>query len=535
MTDSPRLPKGVWINTSLAVVVAAGGAGAWALLGSSGSGRSAAGRTAAVQRGDVTAEVSASGNITLPTQLDLAFTASGTVTEVDVKPGDAVKAGQVLAKIDTADAKQQLASAQAQLTTAQAQLTKLQQGQTPQQAALSRQQLKSAGDSLASAKTSYSDTQNSLALDASNLASAVTAAQQTLTTDTDAKADAATIARDQAALTQAQNAQKTGSQKDTQSLHQAQSSMTQAQNSYNTAVDQQAVSAAPATPDQIASADQSVLNAQNAVASAQKGVAGTVITAPSAGTVLSVGGSVGDTVSAGTSSTAAASSSGGSGGTSGSSGSAASGSSSGSSSSSSSGGTKSGSSFVVLGDMAGLTVRAEFAETDAAKLKAGEDAQVSINAIPGSALTATVQSVDPTSTVVSNVVEYGVTLQFTAGQQDLAALKMGQTASVSVTTDSVTNVLYVPSSAVTSFGGQSFVTVVDGRTQAQTQTPVQVGVVGDTSTEITSGVTEGEQILLSSRTTSTSTTGTRGGTGGFGGGAGGLGGGAAGGGGRFGG
>jgi len=182
--------------------------------------------------------------------------------------------------------------------------------------------------------------------------------------------------------------------------------------------------------------------------------------------------------------------------------------------------------------MASLTVRAEFAETDASKLKAGQQAQVSINAVPGSSLTATVQSVDPTSTVVSNVVEYGVTLQFTAGQQDLAALKMGQTASVSVTTDSVTNVLYVPSAAVTSFGGQSFVTVVDGKTQ--TQTPVQVGVVGDTSTEITSGVSEGEQILLSSRTASTSTTGTRGGTGGFGGGAGGFGGGAAGGG-RFGG
>jgi uncharacterized membrane protein YgcG len=167
--------------------------------------------------------------------------------------------------------------------------------------------------------------------------------------------------------------------------------------------------------------------------------------------------------------------------------------------------------------MSSLAVRAEVAETDAAKLKPGQTAQVSINAIPGSALTATVQSIDPTSTVVSNVVEYGVTLQFTAGQQDLAALKPGQTASVSVTTDSVTNVLYVPSSSVTTLGGQSFVTVVDGKTQ--TQTPVQVGVVGDTTTEITSGLTEGEEVLLSSRTgTSSSTGGRGGGTGGFGGG-----------------
>jgi len=540
MTDSPRLQKGVWINTSLAVVVAAGGAGAWALLGSSNSGKSTTGRTVAVQRGNVTAQVSASGNVTLPTELDLAFTASGTVTEIDVKPGDVVKAGQVLAKIDTTQANQQLTSAQAQLTTAQAQLTKLQQGQTPQQAALGQQQLTTAADSLSAAKTSYSDAQNSISIDAQTLASAVTTAQNNLSADQTlqtsdcaggtAKATACTqdtnkVAQDTNAVTTAENAQKSGAQKDTQSLHQAQASLTQAQNSYNTAVDQQAVSAAPATPDQIAAANQSVVNAQNALATAQKGVAGTVITAPQAGTVLSIGGSVGDTVSAGsTSSTSAASSS--SGSTGGSSGGSAGG-SSGSSSSSSSSSAKSGSSFVVLGNMNSLTVRAEFAETDASKLKAGESAQVSINAIPGSSLTATVQSVDPTSTVVSNVVEYGVTLQFTSGQQDLASLKPGQTASVSVVTDNVTNVLYVPSSSVTTLGGQSYVTVVSGKTQ--TPTSVQVGVVGDTTTEITSGVNEGDQVLLSSRTGTSSTTGTRGGGltggGGFGGGTGGTGGG----------
>jgi multidrug efflux pump subunit AcrA (membrane-fusion protein) len=543
MTDSPRLQKGVWINTSLAVVVAAGGAGAWALLGSSNSDKSTTGRTVAVQRGAVTAQVSASGNVTLPTELDLAFTVSGTVTEIDVKPGDVVKAGQVLAKIDTTEANQQLTSAQAQLTTAQAQLTKLQQGQTPQQAALGQQQLTTAADSLSAAKTSYSDAQNSISIDAQTLASTVTTAQNNLSTDTtqqnldcvlnptaaqtqSCNTDKNKVAQDTNTVTTAENAQKSGAQKDTQSLHQAQSSLTQAQNSYSTAVDQQAVSAAPATPDQIAAADQSVVNAQNAVTTAQKGVAGTVITAPQAGTVLSLGGSVGDSVSAGSTSSTSAASSSSSGSTGGSSGGSAGG-SSGSSSSSSSTSAKSGSSFVVLGNMGSLTVRAEFAETDASKLKAGQSAQVSINAVPGSALTATVQSVDPTSTVVSNVVEYGVTLQFTTGQQDMSSLKPGQTASVSVVTNNVTNVLYVPSSSVTTLAGQSYVTVVSGKTQ--TQTAVQVGVVGDTTTEVTSGVNEGDQVLLSSRTgTSSSTTGTRGGGltgGGFGGGTGGTGGG----------
>jgi hypothetical protein len=75
------------------------------------------------------------------------------------------------------------------------------------------------------------------------------------------------------------------------------------------------------------------------------------------------------------------------------------------------------------------------------------------------------------------------------------------------------------------------VTVVSGKTQ--TPTPVQVGVVGDTVTEITSGLNEGDEVLLSARSGSSSS-GNRGGTGGGfggggtfggGGGAGGLGGG----------
>jgi hypothetical protein len=115
--------------------------------------------------------------------------------------------------------------------------------------------------------------------------------------------------------------------------------------------------------------------------------------------------------------------------------------------------------------------------------------------------------------VVSNVVEYGVVLQFTPGQPGTDAVKPGQTAAVQVTTGSVDNVLYVPSSSVVTAGGQSTVTVVkDG---VSTPTPVQVGMVGDSTTEIQSGLAEGDLVLLSPRS-GTSSTGSR--TGGFGGG-----------------
>jgi macrolide-specific efflux system membrane fusion protein len=73
---------------------------------------------------------------------------------------------------------------------------------------------------------------------------------------------------------------------------------------------------------------------------------------------------------------------------------------------------------------------------------------------------------------------------------------------VSVTTGSASNVLTVPSSAVTSVGGTHSVTVVAGG--KQTRTAVQVGLEGDQLTEITSGLTAGQTVVL---TTATSTSG----------------------------
>jgi hypothetical protein len=121
-------------------------------------------------------------------------------------------------------------------------------------------------------------------------------------------------------------------------------------------------------------------------------------------------------------------------------------------------------------------------------------------------------------------VEYGVVLQFGPGQDGADAIKPGQTASVQVTVGSVDNVLFVPSSSIVTAGGQSTVTVM--KNGVATPTPVQIGMVGDSTTEITSGLNEGDQVLLSPRSGSSSTTGgSRGGFGGSGGLGGGFGGG----------
>ncbi len=76
-----------------------------------------------VQRGDLTVDITASGNLVLSTKEDLAFEISGIVAEVLVAEGDTVIEGQVLAKLDTSEWEDELDALESQLTAAERQLT----------------------------------------------------------------------------------------------------------------------------------------------------------------------------------------------------------------------------------------------------------------------------------------------------------------------------------------------------------------------------------------------------------------------------
>ncbi|HEX9976277.1 MAG TPA: biotin/lipoyl-binding protein, partial [Dehalococcoidales bacterium] len=80
-------------------------------------------QVATVQRGNLTIDIAASGNLALSRTADLAFDMAGTVQEVLVKEGDSITQGQVLASLDTSDWDKQLKTLQKQLVTAQRNLT----------------------------------------------------------------------------------------------------------------------------------------------------------------------------------------------------------------------------------------------------------------------------------------------------------------------------------------------------------------------------------------------------------------------------
>ncbi|MBO3738908.1 efflux RND transporter periplasmic adaptor subunit [Actinoplanes flavus] len=242
-----------------------------------------------------------------------------------------------------------------------------------------------------------------------------------------------------------------------------------------------------------------VTAANLAVDEAEAGVDGTVLTAPMAGTVTAVNGTLGGSAS-GSSSSSSGSSGGGSPG----------GGSSSSSSTSSSG-------FIEIADLTRMQVAASFAEADATSLREKQVATVTWNALSGVSQSARVAAIDPSATTANSVVTYGVTLTL---DKVPSGAKVGQTVSVSVTTGSKENVVLVNAAAITTVGNRHTVTVVANG--AQETRSVEIGLEGDAATEITSGLTAGEQVVV--KTTSTSTSGGQQG-GGFPGGGSGFGGG----------
>jgi HlyD family secretion protein len=130
--------RGRWIAGGIALIVLA--IIAAVLIGTRRSGSAAAtAATVPVTRGTIVASVAGTGSIAAAQSLDLAFQTSGAVTEVLVKEGDQVRAGQPLARLDDRELQLKVADAQASLQSAQARLAQATQGNsTPEDIAASQ-------------------------------------------------------------------------------------------------------------------------------------------------------------------------------------------------------------------------------------------------------------------------------------------------------------------------------------------------------------------------------------------------------------
>lgn len=80
-------------------------------------------QTATVLRGDIVIFASGSGNLMPASELNLGFRTGGTLVELLLEVGDKVSSGDVLARLDDTNARNQLAQAQINLETAQLRLS----------------------------------------------------------------------------------------------------------------------------------------------------------------------------------------------------------------------------------------------------------------------------------------------------------------------------------------------------------------------------------------------------------------------------
>jgi HlyD family secretion protein len=129
-------------------------------------------------------------------------------------------------------------------------------------------------------------------------------------------------------------------------------------------------------------------------------------------------------------------------------------------------------------------------EIDAAKIKVGQKANLTFDAIENLEITGQVIDIDNIGTVSSGVVSYGIKIALDVQDE---RIKSGMSLSTNIITDLKQDVLSIPASAVKSQGESKYVEIlVDGRPQRKT---VTTGISNDTTIEITEGLSEGDEVI----------------------------------------
>jgi len=135
-------------------------------------------------------------------------------------------------------------------------------------------------------------------------------------------------------------------------------------------------------------------------------------------------------------------------------------------------------------------------EIDITRVSVGQPAIIKVDALPGRDLKGSVRFVSPFGTLQSGVVNFPVEI-YMDKDENTEGLRGGLTATADIITGLRENVLQVPNRAIKGLAGDYWVDVVTNASTAATEKrPVKTGLQNKKSTEIISGLKEGEKVLI---------------------------------------
>lgn len=132
-------------------------------------------------------------------------------------------------------------------------------------------------------------------------------------------------------------------------------------------------------------------------------------------------------------------------------------------------------------------------EIDAAKVKIGQKTTLTFDALPEVTITGKIIDVDTVGTVSQGVVSYGVKIVL---DSDDERIKPGMSVTADIITDAKPDILVLPNSAIKSQAGTYYVELMQASGEIRQQS-IEIGISNDTSTEIVSGLQEGDMVVSS--------------------------------------
>lgn len=482
-----KLPQKKWIILGVLGIVLVGG-GYWAYKSFSPKAVTATTITGKVQRGDVRKVITATGTVSYPKLINLTFEQTEKLVTKNVAVGDKVTAGQVLMQIDPSNLQQTVNQQQANLALAQAKAQQAQDDALPSAlASLAQAQegLNTKQTALTTAKNNAESAYlaNQVYLANQNVSQASNSLAQAMASGENSKIQSAqtTLTQAQQALSTAQTAQNGG----------AAATLKVAQSNYDVA--QQTLNLAQAKVDKlqqgiisadILTAKTSVQQAQAQLQTAQTNLGKATMVAPFDGIITAVSGQVGQVMD-----------------------------------STSTSSSKPGVTLAANPDV--LQIETTIGQADINNIKVGQKTEITLDTQANTKITGKVSAIAVQGTSTQNVTNFGVTVTV---DQTGTILKAGMNANVNIILEEVTNVLTIPSEALKTSKGKSFVLVPSdaggtkasasagaspssssGLTANTQSVPVEIGLNDGSKVEIKSGLTEEQVIIVSVSAASTST------------------------------